>query len=207
MDAVQKVSASSKKKFLKEIDSSGGIEGNIKDPEVVKLYLDYCNSLLKPRKLQNAIEKILQKDSKNTSLMEFFIEYGNSLPIEIVKKIGDKTSVEGELKSLIEAIILSNDISGRFSNFSPSDGQISRMCQFINNPDLVPEKVSKRIMEELFLRLQKMYREEAWGVIIQLFREEIGVNDKNFQCYKFFILSLKRKGMGAKVDENLSKIY
>ena len=207
MDAEPKVSASSMKSFLKDIDDNGGLEKKMKDTKALTLYLKYCNSLFKPRKMMKAIKVIIKNETGNLVLTQYIEDYGNLIPVDIINRIAELSDVKGKLQSEINGLLLSDDISGQFRNYKPSKGQISRMCEFLNNPDLISEIKSRKLMKELFLRLQKMYRGGRWEVIIKLFGHKIKVGDDNFQCYKFFILSLKRKNMDDLVEKNLSKIY
>ena len=207
MDVEPKVTASSMKSFLKDVDSNGGIEKRMNDTSTLKQYLMYCNSLLKPRKMLKAVKIIIKNDTGKLALTEFIEGQGSSIPIDLIKKIGELSDVSGKLKAEINALILSNDISKQFSNYNPSSEQISRMCEFLNNPNLISEINSKKIMDELFLRLQKIYRGGEWDLIIELFGDKINVGDENFQCYKFFILSLQRRRKNDLVKKNLTEIY
>ena len=207
MDAGQKMSASSMKSFLKDFDSNGGIEKKIKDTQRVKDYLDYCNALFKPRKMMKAVKVIIEKNPENIALTEFIEDSGNLIPTEIIKKISELSNLTDKMRLEINALLLSDDIMGQFRNYKPTNNQILRMCEFLSEHELISEERSQKLMNELFMRLQKMYRAGKWEEIIKLFGEKIKVGDTNFQCYKFFILSLKRRNKDNLVEENLFNIY
>ena len=79
MDVEPKVTASSMKSFLKDVDSNGGIEKRMNDTSTLRQYLMYCNSLLKPRKMLKAVKIIIKNEPKEPKTVDkkFSVSTGN----------------------------------------------------------------------------------------------------------------------------------
>lgn len=206
MDAEQKVSSASMKRYLKKVDAEGGIESKIKDNEVVLRYLYYCIRLSKPRKIVSTINRVLESDQNHPVLTKFLDGAGDEIPIEVIRKISKIEHSNMIFHSRIGGMLLSADISGQFRRYKPNSEQKERLYQFLSDTEALNSLWSVKIFDELFLRLQKMYREGKWDEIISLFEKDFDVNDNNFQCYKFLILSLKRRKKDSVVKEKLELI-
>ena len=184
---------SSMEKFLKDCDSRIGFPALNEDVERYHRYLDFCYFLKKPRKLTNAIRSGLGDEECHQSILGIFEMALKERRLSVIEKIERISEKENSLSSLMDIVRLRLDIEGRFSSYRPRTEQIERVTRVLTGQARFSDEQQKTILNDLFLRLQKMYRAKEWGTIVTLL-ENSNITDRNFHCCKFYPLSLSKLG-------------
>ena len=198
---------SSMEKFLKDCDSRIGFPALNEDVEKYRRYLDFCYFLKKPRKLTNAIRSGLGDEKCHQAIIGIFEMALKERRLSVIEKIERISEKENSLSSLIDIVRLRLDIEGRFSSYKPRVEQIERVTRMLNGQARFSDEQQKNILNDLFLRLQKMYRAKEWRTIATLL-ENSNITDRNFHCCKFYPLSLSKLGDEEgfrKIVEEISK--
>ena len=78
----------------------------------------------------------------------------------------------------------------RFRGGKPNKEQIERIVRVLNGEEELGFGNSP-VYEELFLRIQKMFRRKEWGAIYSLLNG-VNISDWNFSVCKFYLLALSK---------------
>ena len=194
MDTSQNVSEYQESKsemtrFLKKIDESGGISEKSTDDEIFQ-YLKFCYLLKKPRKLGQSIKTAIVNHDHHSSvcnLLEIALGVSDDKNVEKIVKI----AMENEnLSRKDDLTLLRDDVQKRFRGGKPNKEQIERIARVLNGEEELGVR-NLPVYEELFLRIQKMFRSKEWGAICDLLNAVI-ISDWNFDVCKFYLLVLSK---------------
>ena len=198
-------------RFLKKMDAKGGLSPLLDSEEEFEKYVNFCYSLKKPRKLSTAIKIAIENEKCDgivISLVERALVENRG---KVVKSIEKRAIGDSGLSMEIDLCILKFEISRRFGrNFSASSeifatGSIERLTRILNNPELLTSKSGESALDDLFFRLKKMYRQKEWVAISSLL-ENVVIADSNFQCSKFYLLSISKLGMEDIFEERIDEV-
>lgn len=211
MDTSQNVSEYQESKsemtrFLKKIDESGGISEKSTDDEIFQ-YLKFCYLLNKPRKLGQSIKTAIVNHEHHSSvcnLLEIALRGSDAKYVEKIVKI----AMENEnLSRKVDLTLLRDDVEKRFRGGKPNNEQIERIARVLNGEEELGVR-NLPVYEELFLRIQKMFRSKEWGAICDLLNAVI-ISDWNFDVCKFYLLVLSKSDKDlffSKIGEVSSRI-
>ena len=134
MGRVSDATPTSMKKFLREVDSTGGYEGAIGDEVALWKYIFYCYSLNKPRKLSAALVAAAEDESTHGLIIDLFKESLIDRRSTVVEKIEQICKGEKGLSIDLEIAKSRHDVS-IIGKRDPTDEQIQRLNLVLNSKE------------------------------------------------------------------------
>ena len=185
-------------RFLKKIDSEGGVSSLLNAEDEFGKYVKFCYSLNKPRKLSTAIKIAIENEEHHGIVISLIEQALVERRLKVIQLIEKKASEDTTLAKEIDLSILKFEIARRFGrNISSSAEMLTRI---LNDPELLAKESGKSTYQDLFMRLKKMFRQREWEAISSLL-ENVVIMDSNFQCSKFYLLSISKLGKKELFEE------
>jgi len=201
----KKISKASMRKFLRKTDALGGASALVEHFENFNDYVKFCYFLEMPRKLAGVIKIAVdnpQCHDSVISLLETSIIDGRNSVIEQIEKNSIR---DDSLGNRVDLTRLRFDVLSRFRGYQPDPEQIERLTMLMNKQNTFSSEDSSEIINFLFLRFKKMFREKEWAVIASLLKD-VEFFDWNFQFCKYYIISITKLERKKELERKINRL-
>ena len=181
-------------KVVKLLDSNGGLERQLKNTEIIEIYIFSCYHTKRPRKLNSSIRKIAEVGGNEEviiSLLQTALEEKRDGVISGIRKISKDY---GKLNLIVEAVYIEAVMREVYRPKRTSTSEVSQIISaLLNDEEFYEQEVSESTLESLRLRSKKMFRARSYKRLIE-WLSNVRPRDENFGTYKFLLLAYRANG-------------
>lgn len=188
-------------KVLKILDSEGDYSDLIDDREKLELYISSCYREKKPRKMGFVLKEVFESGEHLEivwKLLQASIEEERGDAVKIIRNSAKDSQMA---TVMIDSIILEARMKDKLRFEKTSTKSVSNeISKLLNNDDFYDCEFANSTIKSVKTRVRKLYRSKKYSRVISWLKK-VNPRDKNFESYKFLLLSMWSIGDPKKASE------